>query len=184
MARRADTLELPTDLAPAVADDPAVIEARAAVDRAVAARDRTAAEARALRTLLASPPSAGDGLAVLRAKLDLPRAERAEDEAALAYEEATATSAQVEREASAQRLPAARARVAPLVRQLYTELDGRIMPLMVRLRDQIAAENAALGRPAFPPGELLWPEFMGPNPGDSLFEHRRRLLTQQGWFED
>jgi hypothetical protein len=139
MAKTA-TLDRSTTRGP-VGEDPTVLEARAAVDAAVAARDRTAAEARALRTLLAAPPSAGDGLAILRARVGLPAAEVAEVEAALGYEEAAAASAQVEREARAARLPAARARVAALVRQYYAVLDGEVMPIMLGLREAIARET-------------------------------------------
>lgn len=179
---KSTTLERSTDLAP-IAQDPAVVAARAAVDAAVAARDRASVEARTVRTVLAQPPAAGDGLAILRARVALPRAELAEMETDLAFQEATATSAQVERAALAQRLPAARERVRRLVVQLYAVLDGEVMPLMLALRDQITRENTALGRPLIPLGELLWPEFLGPTPGDSLFELRRTLLTRSGWLE-
>ena len=51
--------------------------------------------------------------------------------ATLAYEEAFTTCAQVE---------------AELVTQVYATLDERLVPIMFALRDQIAAEDAALRR--------------------------------------
>jgi len=54
---------------------------------------------------------------------------------------------------------------------------------MLALRDTIHAENRYLGRPAFDVGALCWMEITGVNDGgsDSLPEHRKRLLRQQGW---
>ena len=82
--------------------------------------------------------------------------------ATLAYEEAFTTCAQVEAQARVDRLPGARARVAELLAQVYATLDERLVPSMLALRDQIAAENAALGVVVFNPADLVWPELVGP----------------------
>ena len=70
-----------------------------------------------------------------------------------------------------------------LLQQAYDTFDERLMPIMLALRDQIAAENAALGAVVFHPADLLWPEVVGVTGlGDSLLEHRRRLLQRAGWL--